>query len=71
MIMAVATLLGFGILSIGTQTWNVLDDIILIGALGLWLIPELVWGAYWRPRAHCTDIETSAVCIRIISMILE
>jgi hypothetical protein len=49
LLMAVATLLvGSGMLSLGRETWQILADVITIGGVGLWLLPELFWGRYWQ-----------------------
>lgn len=49
LIMALASLLaGFGVLSVGANPWNVLSEVILIGAVVLYCVPELIWGRYWR-----------------------
>jgi hypothetical protein len=46
--MAGATLLaGFGVWSLGSQTWSVLGDAIALGGVLLCCGPELIWGRYW------------------------
>jgi hypothetical protein len=45
--MAVATLLvGFGIFSLGRDTWSILGDVTVAGALVLYCVPEWLWGRY-------------------------
>jgi hypothetical protein len=47
--MAVVTLLvGFGALSLGANTWKLLGNTILVGAVVLCCGSELIWGRYWR-----------------------
>jgi hypothetical protein len=47
--MAVVTLLvGFGVFSLGENTWGLLGNVILIGGIVLCCGPELIWGRYWR-----------------------
>jgi hypothetical protein len=49
--MAAATLLvGFGVLSLGKSTWNILGLTILVGGIGLCCGPEFIWGRYWHPN---------------------
>jgi len=49
--MAVVTLLvGFGVFSLGANTWNLLSAVILIGGIVLCCGPELIWGRYWAER---------------------
>lgn len=51
----VTVLVGFRIISLGTNTWNVVGDTILIGGIILCCGPELIWGRYWqtaRPASH-------------------
>jgi hypothetical protein len=49
LLLAVAGLLtGLGVVSLGPNTWNILNGVFLVGAVVLCCLPELVWGRYWR-----------------------
>jgi hypothetical protein len=43
---AVTVLAGFGTVSFGAQTWNLLGAIIFVGAIVLMTVPEWIWGRY-------------------------
>ena len=48
LLMAVAALLvGFRVISFGPNTWNILGAVIIAGGVGLWVVPEMIWGKYW------------------------
>ena len=51
LIMAVVTLLvGFRVVSFGENTWPILGGVIVAGGVGLWVLPEAVWGRYWKAK---------------------
>jgi hypothetical protein len=48
LIMAIVTLLvGFRVISLGNNPWNLLGAAILIGAVVFCYGPERIWGRYW------------------------
>jgi len=47
----VALLYGLGLLHLGGHGWNLLGLIALIGAIGLWCLPEMFLGRYREGRA--------------------
>jgi hypothetical protein len=42
---------GLGILHLGRNSWNLVGVITLIGAIGLWYLPEMLLGRYRKGRA--------------------
>jgi hypothetical protein len=52
LLMALAALLyGLGILHFGSNGWNLLGLIGLIGTIAFWYLPEMFLGKYWKGRA--------------------
>jgi len=41
---------GLGILHLGRNSWNLLGLITLVGAIGLWCLPEMFLGRYRTGR---------------------
>jgi hypothetical protein len=46
----VALSYGLGILHLGRNSWNLLGLITLVGAIGLWCLPEMFLGRYRTGR---------------------
>lgn len=43
---------GIEILAFGPHTWNLIAAATYVGGIGLWVVPELIWGRYLSPRAR-------------------
>lgn len=51
--MAIVTaLVGARIVSLGQNSWSVLGNVVLVGAIVLGCGPELLWGRYWQRQPN-------------------